>query len=280
MGTLFKKDNTVRLIILLSLLIYQVVALPKYIELNISDIIDDPYRKAQDVGWCGEASIQSAITTYGIYIPQKTINSIYNKSHKDLYTADIPETLNRLGFGFEFYPNRDSNYSDFILWIKRYLSKKIPVMFGLLIYPNPPKGWDISHFMLATGYTENSLIFNSNSEEGRDIESFENLYDRDGYSFLNSSKAFFGVAIGKTEYSNYAGEVQLKILKDTPKKVTVKIITDGLKEGDRLYRYELEYNKTLGRLAPIKDTKKLILSYPKTSTIDEISRDRGYIYKF
>lgn len=254
------------------------MAIPLSLELNISDISDDPYREAQDIGWCGEAAIQSAITTYGVYIPQKLINSISNPKYKDLYTNDIPITLNRLGFGFEFYPNNTPSYTGYILWMKDFLSYEIPVLFGLLVYPDFLKGSDISHFMLAVGYDKDRLFFNSNSEDGQDRESFENLYNSQGYSFLNESKTFFGVAIGRTLYSEKAGVVQLHIVEENKKKVELLIVTNGLKKGESISRYELVYDKKVESLIPLKKSRKTLFTYPKIKDMDVIDRQKSYVY--
>ena len=266
-----------RYFLLFLLLLKSAIAFPPSVELNISDIVDDPYRKYQEVGWCGEAGIQSAIGTYGVYIPQKIIHGIAEPKNRDLYAQDIPTTLNRLGFGFEFYPLEKPKYSHFITWIKGFLSHKIPVLFGVHIYPDHTEG-DLSHFMLAIGYTKDALLFNSNSKEGKERKSFKGLYTKKGYSFVNDSQTFFGVAIGKTLYSEDAGEVQLHIVKDSPKEVEILVVAKGLDKGESLYRYGLEYDKSKERLVPIKEGKKRLFSYPNTQIRERIERDKAYVY--
>ncbi len=123
-----------RTLFLLLLLLRHLVAVPASVDLNISDIVDDPYRKYKEVGWCAEASLQSAFTTYGVYIPQSMINGISNPANHDLYAQDISLTLDRLGFGFKFYPIDNDNYSNFIKWIKEFLSYRVPILFGVHIY--------------------------------------------------------------------------------------------------------------------------------------------------
>jgi len=277
LDALCRENEFMRAFFISLVLLNFAIATPISVELNISDIIDDPFRENQDVGWCGESAIQSAITTYGIYIPQNLINSISSPVNMDLYAQDIDSTLNKLGFGFEFYPLDNFIYAHFIIWIKEFLSYKIPVLFGVHIYPTYTEG-DLSHFMLAVGYTKESLIFNSNSDKGQERESFENLYNTKGYSFVNKSKTFFGVAIGKTLYCEDAGEVQLSILKDSKKEVELLIVVEKLKEGESIYRYRLEYDKSKERLVPIKETKRLIFSYPKTQERDKIDRSNAYVY--
>ena len=58
------------------------------ISLNIPDTGQEERRP--DSGWCGEAAIQMALSHYGMYVSQRTINRAGKPIHPDLYANEIP----------------------------------------------------------------------------------------------------------------------------------------------------------------------------------------------
>jgi hypothetical protein len=111
-------------------------------------------------GWCGEAVIQQALLYYGAYASQRTINRTGNPAHPDLYSNEVPAALENMGLETVAW-NGELYIPSFINWVTGWISKGYPVMVGAKIYPTQHPEWSLDHFMLAIGFTKDSLIYNT-----------------------------------------------------------------------------------------------------------------------
>ncbi|HEX9062707.1 MAG TPA: hypothetical protein VF941_21260, partial [Clostridia bacterium] len=131
------------------------------INLDIDDMTD-PADCPRDTGWCGEDSIKMAAAYFGAYIPQKYINKIANPVHPDLYSNDIPVSLQKLNLAADF-PDPSHDIFQFKDWVKDSLLKSTPVLLGVKIKGSKNPLWSLDHFVLATGFDGNNIILNSNN---------------------------------------------------------------------------------------------------------------------
>ena len=66
-------------------------------------------------GWCGEASIQMALSNYGAYASQQAINRAGKPAQPDLYDTDLPVAIKAIGL--EFKPWEGTGLKPFFNWV-------------------------------------------------------------------------------------------------------------------------------------------------------------------
>ena len=152
--------------------------------------------EAPPEGWCGEASIQMASLYYGAFFKQYFIHHLTNPDHPDLYAYEIPGTLDALQIEYEKWSYSNNNIHQFFDWMTQNIDNDYPIFFGAKIYPTYHPEWFLDHFMIAKGYTETSLIYNTNwgYEEEKSFDALSST-STTGISIENSYKKYLGIAI-------------------------------------------------------------------------------------
>jgi hypothetical protein len=73
------------------------------VNLHIPDVAWDPKKADLNAGWCGEASIQMALSYYGKQVAQDVIHRAGKPSNSDLQDDDLEVALQALGAVFTRY---------------------------------------------------------------------------------------------------------------------------------------------------------------------------------
>lgn len=169
----------------------------KTVDLGIPDRAWAPDRPDLKVGWCGEASIQMALSYFGKEISQHDINKAGSPAHADLYAHDIDPALQTLGVKYRAFDTGGADVSGFIAWIRAELDMGRPVFCGLKIYPDQHPNWSLDHFVLVVGYKPGALLVNTQLDASgqlwiseSQLKSFEG-----GYSFENVHRLYLGRSI-------------------------------------------------------------------------------------
>ena len=68
---------------------------------------------------------------------------------------------------------------------------------GCKIYPTDQPKWDVDHFVLVSGYNSKGLLMNTQLDcDGQVLVKYKELSStKDGYSFINPRKIYWGVAV-------------------------------------------------------------------------------------
>ncbi len=132
---------------------------------------------------------------HGKFISQHEINKAGFPEHPDLYSNDIPRALDNLSMSYKSWDRNDQNIEGYINWIKKQLALGRPVICGMKIYPDEHPDWSLDHFVLATGYTADTILINTNIF-GRINFSLDQLKSgNDGYTFGNKYNRYFACSI-------------------------------------------------------------------------------------
>jgi hypothetical protein len=163
----------------------------KAVSLDIADTGQEQRRP--EGGWCGEAAIQMALSYYGAYASQKTINRAGKPQHPDLYAREIPRAMRNMGL--EYSPWKGDGLKPFLKWIRSQLAEGHPVLLGVKIYPTAHPEWELDHFVLAVGCRGEALTLNTTWGR-QETKTFARLSTQDkGLSFANRYDRYFGYAI-------------------------------------------------------------------------------------
>ena len=259
--------------------------------LDIENVRWDKYRESpfNQVGWCGEATIQMAGLYYGMYFPQRYIHDAGNPQHSDLYASEISLAMKNIGMEYEKYEydfsgdetpassgNRYNGFDKYYDWLREKLDEDKPIFIGVKRYPDEHPNWFADHFVLLVGYTDTSFAFNSNTGEGRIKWRYDLLAGTKhrGYSFVNHNGRRFAYAVTGMSHGNTDIPVHLNLQAfDNEETVVldgrVENLTEGLKYT--IYRYQAE----------ISDAEKLI-DFEADSSLytfsDEVEREGIYKY--
>lgn len=188
-------------------------------------------------GWCGEATIQMAALHYGAWFPQRVINRAGRPKHPDLYAQDIATALKGLSLSYApWAPPRGAkrDLPAFLAWLRARIKLAGCVFVGVKIHPTRHDNWILDHFVLAVGYTGDSLIYNSNTRAGQVTRTFKLMSSmKGGYSFANRFNRYFAYAI--TGFARPAGDVpvRLTVAKQTADKLQLRIHLRSLQVGKR-----------------------------------------------
>jgi hypothetical protein len=112
-------------------------------------------------GWCGETAIQEALLHLGVFAPQAAINAAGHPAHPDLYSNEIPRTLDALGVKYTSYAPARRGYAPFAAWVSAALDEGDPVLAGVKIFPTQHPEWALDHFVLVVAHGEKGLLVNT-----------------------------------------------------------------------------------------------------------------------
>ena len=167
------------------------------VNLHIPDVAWDPKKADLNAGWCGEASIQMALSYYGKQVAQDVIHRAGKPSHSDLQDDDLEVALRALGAVFSPYEGESKDSKKFVEWIQEQLRSGYPVICGCKIYPTEKPEWDVDHFVLISGYNSKGLLMNTQLDcDGQVLVKYTELKStKEGYSFINPRNVYWGVAV-------------------------------------------------------------------------------------
>jgi len=167
------------------------------VNLYIPDVAWDPKKADLEAGWCGEASIQMALSYYGKKVDQDVIHRAGKPTHSDLQDDDLEVALQALGAVFTRYEGEAKDSKEFVGWIQEKLRSNYPVICGCKIYPTDQPNWDVDHFVLVSGYNSKGLLMNTQLDcDGQVLVKYKELSStKEGYSFINPRKIYWGVAV-------------------------------------------------------------------------------------
>ena len=167
------------------------------VNLYIPDVAWDPKKADLEAGWCGEASIQMALSYYGKNVDQDVIHRAGKPKNSDLQDDDLEVALQALGAVFNRYEGEAKDSKEFVAWIQEQLRSKYPVICGCKIYPTDQPKWDVDHFVLVSGYNSKGLLMNTQLDcDGQVLVKYAELSStKEGYSFINPRKVYWGVAV-------------------------------------------------------------------------------------
>ena len=232
-------------------------------------------------GWCGEASIQMALSYYGAYTSQQAINHAGKPAQPDLYDTDLPVALKAVGL--EFKPWQGTGLKPFFNWVRAELGAGHPVIMGMKINPTIHPDWSLDHFVLAVGSTEDALIYNTTWKR-RETRSLKLLSTQDkGLSLANPLSAYFGCAITGSKLRPPRPEfkpVRIKISRDGDKAVELRVVAEDLVPGKR---YRLLKFADLAAAQRPKELGELVQSFvadgPKAEFVEKIGVDEVRAYR-
>jgi hypothetical protein len=253
-------------------------AADKTIRLEIPDTGQESRRP--ESGWCGEAAIQMAMSHYGIYASQQTINRAGEPAHPDLYAHEVLIAMRKLGLAFKTW--RGDGMPAFLRWIRDELAAGHPVLLGVKIYPTAHPEWGLDHFVLAVGSNKQSLTLNTTWKR-QETRSLALLSSREkGLSFANGSGRYYGLAItGFTGQSDADGRpTRIKIDKLLDKEVEFHIIVEDLKPGKH-YRL-VKFNDLSAARKPEaqgKLVRAFVAETPKLDLVEKIGIDEIRLYR-
>ena len=191
--------------------------------------------EAPPEGWCGEVSIQMASLYYGAFFKQYFIHHLTNPDHPDLYAYEIPGTLDALQIEYEKWSYSNNNINQFFNWMTQNISNDYPIFFGAKIYPTYHPEWFLDHFMIAKGYTETSLIYNTNwgYEEEKSFDALSST-STTGISIENSYKKYLGIAIkGFKKNNTKSYPLHFYVENSTSSSISGRIKIDSLTVGKK-----------------------------------------------
>ena len=165
-----------------------------HVDLGIADRAWNPGH--DDVGWCGETSIQMAMAYYGHEVSQDAINQAAG-SPSDITEDNMDVALVALGVTYEAWDDSINDVNRFIEWTKAQLRNGRPVICGTKIYPDENPEWYVDHLVLAVGFDTTGLLLNTQLDcDGQQLVSYGQLASMDeGYAFQNNRYHYFGRAI-------------------------------------------------------------------------------------
>jgi len=251
----------------------------KAIRLEIPDTGQEARRP--NSGWCGESSIQMAMSYYGAYASQQAINRAGKPSHPDLYANDIPTAMKNLGL--EFTPWLGKGMPEFTKWVRGELAADHPVLVGVKIYPTAHPLWPLDHFVLAVGCTEDSLTYNTTwkRQETRTLALLSS--EDDGLSFANRLGLYFGCAITGFKTGNARSDLKptrIRIGHDGDKQVELHVTVERLERGKR---YRLLKFTDLPAAQQPGGHRELLRSFvangPKEDFVEKIGIDDTRVYR-
>jgi hypothetical protein len=117
--------------------------------------------ESPSAGWCGETAIQEALLHLGVWAPQRVINAAGNPAHPDLYSNEIPRTLDALGVAYASYAPARRGYAPFATWVSAALDEGDPVLAGVKIFPTAHPEWALDHFVLVVAHGPKGLLVNT-----------------------------------------------------------------------------------------------------------------------
>lgn len=253
-------------------------------KLGIPDIRWDRFAGIEEVGWCGEASLQMAAMYNGVYVSQGRINRLGNAKHLDLYSAEIVPAMERIGFKYEGYENVEGQtVDDYIKWIEERIQEGKPVFSGIKLYPNGNPEWNLDHFVLMVGYEDQQMTYNANTPGyGQLTVSFEDLgTGEETYRLYNSFNNYFGYAIEGFKDEERSIIPMLYIVGESSERVTLSIYLENLEVGKTYSLEAIPYDKDFKR---VEDEKEVVTTFTAEEEVasflhENIERQKAYYYQ-
>ena len=150
-------------------------------------------RRRPPSGWCGEASIQMAMSYYGAYASQRTINRAGKPAHPDLYEEEMPVAMASLGLEAKGWQGK--GLSEYMAWVRAELAAGYPVVLGMKINPTTHPDWMVDHFVLAVGCTKETLTYNTTWKRQETTSNAGLASQKKGLSIANPFNTYFGYAV-------------------------------------------------------------------------------------
>jgi hypothetical protein len=204
----------------------------KLVRFDIPDTGQE-WRKPKS-GWCGESSIQMALSYYGAYASQKEINRAGKPAQPDLYDTNLPTALKGVGLEFKLWDG--SGLKPFFNWVRAEVAAGHLVIMGMKINPTIHPDWRLDHFVLVVGSTEDSLIYNTTWKK-RETRSLKLMSTQDkGLSLANPDNTYFGCAITGSKLKPAQPQfkpTRVTIVRDGDKVVELHVSALDLEPGRR-----------------------------------------------
>jgi hypothetical protein len=231
-------------------------------------------------GWCGEASIQMALSYYGAYASQQAINRAGKPAQPDLYDTDLPVAMKAVGL--EFKPWVGTGLKPFFNWVRAELAAGHPVIMGMKINPTIHPDWRLDHFVLAVGSTEDALIYNTtwNRRETRSLTLLST--QGKGLSLANPDNTYFGCAITGSKLKPPQPEfkpTRVIISRDGDKAVELRVSALDLVPGKR-YRL-MKFTDLAAAQQPMEQgelVRSFVADGPKAEFVEKIAVDDVRVY--
>ena len=164
---------------------------PASVQLDVPAIAQEPGCPKE--GWCGEAAIQMIGLYHGLYAPQRTINLLGHPSHPDLWSNELPATIQALGLESSQYTAPKTDLTDFERSFKADLAKGLPVLLGVGVYSH---GQGQYHFVVARSYDDAGLGLNDTWGFRPASLSWSQMRVRkEGIGYPNDESGYFGITV-------------------------------------------------------------------------------------
>jgi hypothetical protein len=254
-------------------------AADKAIRLEIPDTGQE--KRRPESGWCGEAAIQMAMSYYGAYASQQAINRAGKPLHPDLYSNEIPEAMTNLGLEFKAW--QGEGLPAFLRWVRGELRAGHPVLLGVKIYPTSHPEWNLDHFVLAVGCTEDCLTYNTTWKRA-ETRSLALLSSTEkGLSIANRYDSYYGLAITGIKANSAAVNrkpTRIRIGQGRDKEVELHVTAENLEPGKR---YRLLKFTALATVEQSAIQGELVRSFvadgPKMELVEKIGLDEERLYR-
>ena len=190
-------------------------------------------------GWCGEASIQMAMSYYGAYASQRTINRVGKAAHPDLYDDEVPSAMRNLGLEIKVWEGK--GLKAHLAWLRAELAAGYPVVVGMKINPTEHRDWSLDHFVLAVGFSKDALTYNTTWKRQETRTDAQLSTQEKGLSIANPLNIYFGcAATGMNSKATPAAArptrikfVRLEEKQQVEKHVELHVTAENLQQGKR-----------------------------------------------
>ncbi len=207
-------------------------AVAKTVLLDIPETGEE--RRQPPSGWCGEASIQMAMSYFGAYASQKAINRAGKPAHPDLYEDEMPAAMTNVGL--ETRPWQGKGLREYLAWVRAELAAGHPVVVGMKVNPTGHPEWYVDHFVLAVGCTPESLTLNTTWMR-RETRSDAQLCSQEkGLSIANPHNIYFGCAATGMDLIATPADARpthVKLVRKGDNHVELRAIVENLEQGKR-----------------------------------------------
>ncbi|KQC15028.1 MAG: hypothetical protein APR63_04500 [Desulfuromonas sp. SDB] len=170
----------------------------------ILNLLPPRYQLAIEEGSCGEACLWSILHALGNEVTQIEINHAGGFPGRGLHTDELFLALDNYQAAYRDL-SKSVLSSDSIDNLNRYreflyrdiidrVSKGIPVLLGVKIYPTQFEQWPLDHFILLVGYDQDNQQLIYNDFNNRNRINPEKLLNREqGYSLVNDFHWVFAI---------------------------------------------------------------------------------------
>jgi hypothetical protein len=232
-------------------------------------------------GWCGEASIQMAMSYYGADASQKTINRAGKPAHPDLYEEEMPVAMRNLGLEIKEWQGK--GLSAYFAWVRGELAAGYPVVIGMKINPTDHPDWSVDHFVLAVGFTKDTLTYNTTWKRQETRSDVLLSMQDNGLSIANRLNIYFGcAATGLDLKATPAGTrpTRIKFVRTSATLVELHVTASDLQHGKR---YRLVKFTDLAAAQKTGVQGELVRSFiadgSKADYVEKVPYDESRVYR-